>query len=63
MYTTFSDVTQPVQPELSELTQKTQKIADDYYKAYDAQNSSLQLEASKDDVNKLILLLQNCSLE
>ena len=46
---------------ISELTSMTYAAGAEYVKAYEAASSSLELEASKDDYNKLILLMQKAN--
>lgn len=46
---------------ISELTSMTYAAGAEYIKAYEAASSSLELEASKDDYNRLILLLQKAN--
>jgi len=41
------------------MTNSTFKAAGDYLKQYEASNRTLEVEAGKDDFNKLILAMQN----
>jgi seryl-tRNA synthetase len=64
MQTKFSQLAQMVeQTGIQELTSSTYKAAEDYLKSYEQATKSLEQEALKDDMNKLIVEMQKTNDE